>query len=160
MKNSKHLQWLYRELPALTNAGIISAETAEKLRNYYGEIKEGNKSGIAMIIFGVLGARKIFAHVDVVEYSISVSAPCHCPRAVVSLMNAVSFGSQPKQVAISIKTPSASRSDNLKGAFAVAMEQLVPVFLNSWFWQRMRKFQPRDRTRQQVGFSSRRAGRA
>ena len=56
MKNSKHLQWLYQELPALMNAGIISAETAEKLRAYYGEIKEGNKSRIALIIFGVLGA--------------------------------------------------------------------------------------------------------
>lgn len=38
------------------NAGIISAESAEKLRNYYGAIKEGNKSRIALIIFGVLGA--------------------------------------------------------------------------------------------------------
>jgi len=56
MKNSKHLQWLYRELPALMNAGVISAETAEKLRAYYGEIKEGNKSRIALLIFGVLGA--------------------------------------------------------------------------------------------------------
>jgi uncharacterized membrane protein len=56
MQNSKHLQWLYGELPALMNAGVVSAETAEKLRAYYGEIKTGNKSRIALIIFGVLGA--------------------------------------------------------------------------------------------------------
>jgi len=56
MKNSKHLQWLYRELPALINEGIITAETAEKLRAYYGEIKAGSKSRMALIIFGVLGA--------------------------------------------------------------------------------------------------------
>jgi len=59
MKNAKHLQWLYHELPALMNAGVISAETAGKLRDYYGEIKEGNKSRIALIIFGVLGALSI-----------------------------------------------------------------------------------------------------
>lgn len=56
MRNRKHLQWLYRELPALMNADVISAETAEKLRAYYGEIKEDNKSRTALIIFGVLGA--------------------------------------------------------------------------------------------------------
>ncbi|MCI0693292.1 DUF2157 domain-containing protein [candidate division KSB1 bacterium] len=56
MKNSKHIQWLYRELPALMNDGVITAEITEKLRAYYGEIKEGSKSRIALIIFGVLGA--------------------------------------------------------------------------------------------------------
>jgi len=56
MKNNKYLQWLYHELPALVNAGILTAEAAEKLRAYYGEIKEGSKSRIALIIFGVLGA--------------------------------------------------------------------------------------------------------
>jgi uncharacterized membrane protein len=56
MKNSKHVQWLYRELPALMNGGVITTEIAEKLRTYYGEIKEGSKSRIALIIFGVLGA--------------------------------------------------------------------------------------------------------
>lgn len=52
----KHLHWLYRELPALVNAGVLTAETADKLRAYYGEIKEGSKSRIALITFGVLGA--------------------------------------------------------------------------------------------------------
>jgi uncharacterized membrane protein len=56
MKNSKHIQWLYRELPALMSNGIITAEIAGKLRVYYGEIKEGSKSRIALILFGVLGA--------------------------------------------------------------------------------------------------------
>lgn len=56
MKNSKHIQWLHRELPALMENGVITAEIAEKLRAYYGEIKEGNKNRIALIIFGVLGA--------------------------------------------------------------------------------------------------------
>src|SRR5574341_805611 len=56
MKNSKHIQWLYRELPALMNDGVITAETADKLHAYYGDIKDGSKSRIALIIFGVLGA--------------------------------------------------------------------------------------------------------
>jgi len=33
MNNRKHLQWLYRELPALINEGILTAEAAEKLRD-------------------------------------------------------------------------------------------------------------------------------
>jgi len=44
MKTRKHLQWLYRELPALMNDGVLSAEAAKKLRAYYGEIKEGGKN--------------------------------------------------------------------------------------------------------------------
>ncbi|MGH7599461.1 MAG: DUF2157 domain-containing protein [bacterium] len=56
MRNFKHIQWLYRELPALMNDGVITAEIAEKLRAYYGEIKEGSKNRIALIVFGVLGA--------------------------------------------------------------------------------------------------------
>lgn len=56
MKNSKHIQWLYRELPALMSEGVLTAETAAKLRAYYGDIKEGSKSRMALIIFGVLGA--------------------------------------------------------------------------------------------------------
>jgi hypothetical protein len=56
MKNSKHIQWLYRELPALMNDGVITAETADKLHAYYGDIKDGSKSRIALIIYGVLGA--------------------------------------------------------------------------------------------------------
>lgn len=56
MRNSKHIQWLYRELPALMNDGVITVEIAEKLRDYYGEIKEGSKSRFVLIIFGVLGA--------------------------------------------------------------------------------------------------------
>ncbi len=56
MKNSKQIQWLYRELPALLNDGVVNAETAEKLRAYYGEIKEGGKGRFVLILFGALGA--------------------------------------------------------------------------------------------------------
>jgi len=56
MKNRKHLQWLYRELPALINEGVLTAEAAEKLRAFYGEIKESSKKRIALIAFSALGA--------------------------------------------------------------------------------------------------------
>lgn len=56
MKNRKHLQWLYRELPSLMNEGVLTAEAAEKLRAYYGEIKESSKKRIALIAFSALGA--------------------------------------------------------------------------------------------------------
>jgi uncharacterized membrane protein len=56
MNNRKHLQWLYRELPGLMNDGVLTAEAAEKLRAYYGEIREASKKRIALIAFSALGA--------------------------------------------------------------------------------------------------------
>lgn len=40
----------------LMNDGVLSAEAAEKLRAYYGEIKESSKKRIALIAFSALGA--------------------------------------------------------------------------------------------------------
>ncbi|MFA4889035.1 MAG: DUF2157 domain-containing protein [Candidatus Omnitrophota bacterium] len=50
------VKWLYQELPELVAKGILTADSAEKLRKYYGEIKETGKRWALLVIFGVIGA--------------------------------------------------------------------------------------------------------
>ncbi|MCK5581312.1 MAG: DUF2157 domain-containing protein [Candidatus Omnitrophica bacterium] len=56
MKRNKGIAWLYNELPVLIKQGILSNESAEKVRQYYGDINPKNKAQIALAIFGVVGA--------------------------------------------------------------------------------------------------------
>jgi uncharacterized membrane protein len=58
MKNSKHVQWLYEELPDLVGRGIVTTETAERLRQHYGSVEGGGRRW-AVIVFGILGAALI-----------------------------------------------------------------------------------------------------
>lgn len=51
----KNVEWLYRELPGLVEIGVVSDETAGKIRAHYGELKD-NRSWVALMVFGVLGA--------------------------------------------------------------------------------------------------------
>ena len=53
--NKKAIQWLYSEMPRLISAGILSAETAEELRNHYGEPESISKRRIALAFFGIAG---------------------------------------------------------------------------------------------------------
>lgn len=55
MKN-RGVKWLYGELPELVSKGVISAETAEELRRYYGEVKGREWRQIALMVCGILGA--------------------------------------------------------------------------------------------------------
>ena len=38
----KNIKWLYEELPVLISKGILTQETAEEIRKYYGEADERN----------------------------------------------------------------------------------------------------------------------
>lgn len=49
----KAIQWLYKELPTLVSKGILSSETADKLRQYYSE-RKGPR--VTLIIFSLLGS--------------------------------------------------------------------------------------------------------
>lgn len=54
--NKTGIKWLYRELPDLIGRGILSKESADKLRQHYGEIKSVTKTTAMLIILGTLGA--------------------------------------------------------------------------------------------------------
>ncbi|MEI6082784.1 MAG: DUF2157 domain-containing protein [Verrucomicrobiota bacterium] len=60
MKPSKQIQWLYEELPKLTQAGVVPAEVAEKLRQHYGAAECGGRRW-AIVLFGILGGALIGA---------------------------------------------------------------------------------------------------
>ena len=52
-----HLPWLYRELPVLTQAGIVDAATENRLREYYGRPEAGlGRRQQLMVLLAVLGA--------------------------------------------------------------------------------------------------------
>lgn len=52
----KAIKWLYQELPKLVTKGILTRESADKLRQHYGEAGSPNKRIILFIACGVLGA--------------------------------------------------------------------------------------------------------
>jgi len=54
--NKQALQWLYEELPSLVNKDILSQTTADKLHEYYGELKNTDKKSFAVILCSILGA--------------------------------------------------------------------------------------------------------
>jgi len=54
--SKKHVLWLYQELPDLVSRGVLTGETAERLRRHYGEAEPINKRRIAFLTFGILGA--------------------------------------------------------------------------------------------------------
>lgn len=54
--SKKNIQWLYRELPELIRKGVLSAQSAEQLRQYYGNVENRSGRSIALILFGILGA--------------------------------------------------------------------------------------------------------
>ncbi|MEW6448983.1 MAG: DUF2157 domain-containing protein, partial [Bacillota bacterium] len=59
--DKKKIKWLYSELPLLIDKQIISEESAQRLRQYYGDVEEGSGRRMAFIVFGILGAALIGA---------------------------------------------------------------------------------------------------
>lgn len=57
----KHIKWLASELPGLVGAGVISEETADKLRGHYGEVDPNSGRRIALTICSILGSLLIGA---------------------------------------------------------------------------------------------------
>lgn len=58
--SKKHVQWLYEELPDLVGKGVLPAESAEKLRQHYGEPATGSRNW-AIVLFSILGGALIGA---------------------------------------------------------------------------------------------------
>ncbi len=54
--NKMSLKWLYQELPGLVEKGVLTQESADKIHQFYGEIKSSSRMGIGLIIFGTIGA--------------------------------------------------------------------------------------------------------
>jgi len=54
--NKTAIRWLYRELPDLVVKGILTQETADRLRQHYGEVKGVSKTTVTLIILGTIGA--------------------------------------------------------------------------------------------------------
>ena len=48
--------WLYRELQDLVVKGILTQETADRLRQHYGEVRSVSKTTVTLIILGTIGA--------------------------------------------------------------------------------------------------------
>ena len=52
----KQIRWLYDELPGLIETGVLSSESAEKLRGHYGDRPAGAGRKIAVTICSILGS--------------------------------------------------------------------------------------------------------
>ena len=58
--DSKYIRWLYDQLPNLVSAGVLSEESAERLRDYYGpSVDTGQKRRVALTVCSILGALSI-----------------------------------------------------------------------------------------------------
>ena len=57
--SDKYKRWLMQETPKWVQEGIVSVETAERLRAYYGVTEEPAGRRWAMVIFSILGAALI-----------------------------------------------------------------------------------------------------
>jgi len=54
--NKMSLKWLYQQLPVLVEKGVLTQESADKIHQFYGEIKSSSRMGIGLIVFGSVGA--------------------------------------------------------------------------------------------------------
>lgn len=54
--NRKAVKWLYQEFPELIAKGVLTQEAADKIRQYYGEIKSTSRTAAILIISGTIGA--------------------------------------------------------------------------------------------------------
>lgn len=54
--NKAGIRWLYQELPDLIAKDIVTKESADKLHQHYGEVKNVAKTTAMLIILGTLGA--------------------------------------------------------------------------------------------------------
>jgi uncharacterized membrane protein len=59
--NTKHVQWLYNELPTLVSAGVLSEGGAEAIREHFGPVKAVSPARVALTLFSILGGLMIGA---------------------------------------------------------------------------------------------------
>lgn len=53
--NKKAVAWLYKELPGLAAKGVISQDTAEKIKAHYGPVEDKQSSRTFLLLFGIIG---------------------------------------------------------------------------------------------------------
>jgi uncharacterized membrane protein len=54
--NKKAVVWLYEQLPELIDKGILTADSAERIKEYYGPATDNTGNRTFLLIFGVIGA--------------------------------------------------------------------------------------------------------
>jgi uncharacterized membrane protein len=59
--NRRAIRALYADLPELTAAGILTEDTAKRLREHYGEAPEVSRTAVAVLLFAILGSALIAA---------------------------------------------------------------------------------------------------
>ncbi len=59
MNRNKAILWLYRELPALEQAGVLSHDTAVRMEAYYGPVTVRSRRIMALTLLSILGAASI-----------------------------------------------------------------------------------------------------
>ena len=52
----RYLKWLYKQLPSLVDAGVLTEDTADRIRGHYGDVNPHSGRAVAMIVCSVLGA--------------------------------------------------------------------------------------------------------
>ncbi|GMV94588.1 MAG: DUF2157 domain-containing protein [Candidatus Hydrogenedentes bacterium] len=57
--SKRAIRWLYDELPELVREGVVSQETADRVRAHYGDVPETNRTSIAIMICSAVGATLI-----------------------------------------------------------------------------------------------------
>ena len=56
MNMNKAVAWLYEELPGLVTSGVITNDTAERLKAHYGPINAPARGRVARMLFSILGS--------------------------------------------------------------------------------------------------------
>ena len=54
--NKKSIDWLYKELPGLVGKGVISGDSADKIRKHYGDVFPKGGKSTAFIVCSILGS--------------------------------------------------------------------------------------------------------
>jgi uncharacterized membrane protein len=54
--SSRQIRWLYEELPALVDRGVLTEDGAERLRDHFGPVENRGSMNLALLAFGVLGS--------------------------------------------------------------------------------------------------------
>ncbi len=56
MLRTAHVRWLREEIPRLVAGGVLTEESAGRLRAHYGDGEEGSGARVVVVLFGILGA--------------------------------------------------------------------------------------------------------
>ena len=57
--DTRYIRWLYDQVPKLVRDSVLSEESAERLRDYYGPVDTGRKRRVALTVCSIFGALSI-----------------------------------------------------------------------------------------------------